>query len=227
MRDQHALSPAASKVVLGQISSLSQGKSGALGIGVVVAILIALWAVSGAMRSMMEAMNVMYEVEESRGIVKRYVVSIVLSLVIGLLFIFALGLVVAGPAIAGHLGEAGKWAWLILQWPVLMACVLLGLALLYFYAPAAEQRFKLITPGAAVAAVLWLIFSLAFSLYVGNFGSYNKTYGTLAGVIVVLLYFYYVSFILLIGAEMNRVIEQEAPAGRMQRVKRALGTGKR
>jgi membrane protein len=214
LRSTGALSKGAADTITGQIKALSEGRDGALGLGLVLGILTALWAVSGAFRSVMEAMNVMYEVEETRGFVKKYVTSIVISLLIAVLFIVALGLVVAGPAIAGQLGDVGKWAWLILQWPVLIAFVLLGLALLYYYAPSAEQEFKFITPGAILATALWLVFSLIFSLYVSNFGSYNKTYGTLAGVIVLLLYTYYTSFIVLFGAQANQVIEQANPEGK-------------
>jgi membrane protein len=143
--------------------------------------------------------------------------------VIAVLFIVALGLVVAGPSIAGQLGDVGKWAWLVLQWPVLLGFVLLGLALLYYYAPSAEQEFRFITPGAVIAAVSWLVFSLAFSFYVNNFGNYNKTYGTLAGVIILLLYAYYTAFIFLFGAEANQVIEDAAPDGKDEGEKRPDG----
>lgn len=214
LKDTGALSPSAANAITGQVEALSEGRDGALGLGLVLGALTALWAVSGAFRSVMEAMNVMYEVEESRGLVKRYALSIALSIVIAALFIVALGLVVAGPTIASQLGQVGEWAWLILQWPVLIAMVMLALAIMYYYAPDAEQQFRFISPGAIMATVMWLVFSLAFSAYVNNFGSYNKTYGTLAGVVVLLLYSYYTAFIFLFGAEANQVIEEAHPAGK-------------
>lgn len=214
LRSTGALSPGATNVITGQIESIAETNTGAIGLGLVVSILVALWATSGAFRSVMEAMNVMYEVEEARGLVRRYATSIVLSIVIAALFIVALGLVVVGPTIAQQLGELGRWTWLVLQWPVLVGFVLLGLALLYYSAPNAEQEFRFITPGAVIATVAWLLFSLAFSFYVNNFGNYNRTYGTLAGVIVLLLYAYYTSFIFLYGAEVNQVIEDAAPDGK-------------
>ena len=162
----------------------------------------------------MEATNVMYEVAETRGFVKKYLVSIVLSVVVAALFVAALGLMVAGPAIAGQFGDVGRWSWLILRWPVMLACVLAGLSLVYYYAPSAEQEFRFVTQGSIIAAGAWLVFSTAFSLYVQNFGSYNKTYGALAGVIILLLYTYYTSFIFLFGAEANQVIEDVAPDGK-------------
>ncbi|MCW2949825.1 MAG: ribonuclease, partial [Thermoleophilia bacterium] len=145
LRSTGALSANAAQAVTGQIDSLAASHSGALGFGVALSILAALWAVSGAFRSVMEAMNVMYEVEETRGFVKKYVTSIVISLVIAALFVAALGLVVGGPAIASHLGDVGKWTWLVLQWPVLFGFVLLGLALLYYFAPSVEQEFRWVT----------------------------------------------------------------------------------
>jgi membrane protein len=223
LRSNGALSPGAANVIIDQVDAISKTSSGAIGVSLVISILVALWAVSGAFRSVMEAMNVMYEVQETRGFVRRYVTSIVLSLVIAVLFIAALGLVVAGPTIASDFGSVGEWAWLVLQWPVLIAFVLLALALLYYYAPSAEQQFRFITPGAVFATVVWLVFSIAFSLYVNNFGNYNETYGTLAGVIILLLYAYYTSFIFLFGAEANQVIEDAAPDGKDEGEKRPDG----
>ena len=223
LRSTGALSPGATNVIIGQVESLAETNTGTIGFGLVLSIVVALWATSGAFRSVMEAMNVMYEVEESRGLVRRYVTSVVLSIVIAVLFVAALGLVVAGPALAQRLGDVGQWAWLVLQWPVLLGFVLLGLALLYYYAPSADQEFRFITPGAVVATIAWLAFSLAFSFYVNNFGSYNRTYGTLAGVIILLLYAYYTSFIFLFGAEANQVIEDAAPDGKDEGEKVAGG----
>ena len=214
LRSSGTLSPGAADVITTQVDDLASSRSGALGLGVLLSILTALWATSGAFRSVMEATNVMYEVEESRGLIKRYLTSIVLSVLVAALFVVALGLVVAGPTIAGQLGDVGKWAWLILQWPVLMGIVLFALSIVYYYAPDVEQDFKWVTQGSIIATVVWLLFSLAFSYYVNSFGSYNKTYGTLAGVIVLLLYSYYTAFIFLFGAEANQVIEDAAPDGK-------------
>jgi membrane protein len=214
LRDSGALSPGAANVITDQVDALAQSRPGALGFGLVLSIVTALWAVSGAMRSVMEAMNVMYEVTETRGFLSRYGISIALSLFVAALFVVALGLVVAGPSLAAELGDVGKWAWLVLQWPIVLALVLFGIALVYYVAPDVDQDWKWVTQGSIVATVLWLVFSLAFSAYVNNFGSYNKTYGTLAGVIVLLLYAYYTSFIVLFGAEINQVIEDAAPDGK-------------
>lgn len=205
----------------GPIKQITQSKAtGGLGVGALISILFALWGVSGAFRSVMEAMNVMYEVEEGRPFWKKYLVSILLSLGATALLITAAVLVVAGPAIGGGvadavgLGTVFRWTWNIAQWPVLVLFVLLAFALIYYYAPDVEQSFRFVSPGSLVGVALWLVFSLLFSPYVNTFGSYNKTYGTLAGVAILMLYLYYAAFILLFGAEMNQVIEEHAPGGK-------------
>jgi len=191
--------------------------TGAFTVGAIISIGAALWGVSGACRAVMDAMNVMYDVKETRPTWKQYLIAILLSIGATALIVAALVLVVFGPALGGAiadrvgLGTAFAVAWIILQWPVLVAFVLLAFAAIYYFAPNVKQTFRFITPGSSIAVAVWLLFSLLFSLYVNNFGSYNKTYGTLAGVALLLLYMYYSAFFLLLGAEMNQVIEQHAP----------------
>ncbi len=205
-----------------QILPLTQSQANsAFTFGAIISIALALWGVSGAFRSIMEAMNVMYEVEEGRPAWKQYAMSVFLALGIAALLLSALGLVVFGiplaESIAGNipgLGPVFAWVWAIAQWPVLLGIVLFAFALVYYFAPDVEQRFKWISPGSIAAVVLWLLFSLLFSLYVNNFGSYNETYGALAGIAILMLYIYYTSYILLLGAEMNQVIEEHIPEGK-------------
>src|ERR671932_2100737 len=191
-------------------------------VGAIVSILLALWGVSGAFRSVMEAMNVMYEVEEDRPFWKVYGLSIFMSLAVIVLLLGALVLVVFGESIGVKvadlvgLGSVFATLWSILQWPVVACVVLFAFALIYYFAPAAKQRFRWISPGSIMAFVFWLLFSLLFSLYAGTVGgdSYNETYGSLAGVIVLMLYVYYSALIMLVGAEMNQVIEWHIPGGK-------------
>src|SRR5215211_1493344 len=197
----------------------SQAQS-AFTFGAIISILLALWGVSGAFRSVMEAMNVMYAVEEDRPFWKRYGISIFISLAVILLMLTALVLVVFGSTIGGGLasvvglGSVFQTVWSIVQWPILAFVVLFAFALVYYFAPAAKQKWRWISPGSVLAFVFWLVFSLLFSLYVGTFGSYNETYGSLAGVIILMLYLYYSAVIMLIGAEMNQVIEWHIPGGK-------------
>jgi membrane protein len=186
----------------------------------IVSILLALWGVSGAFRSVMEAMNVMYEVEEDRPFWKKYGISIFISIAVIILMLTAFGIVIFGGSIGGGLaaaiglGGVFQAVWSIVQWPIVACIVLFTFAIIYYFAPAAKQKFRWISPGAVLAFVFWLLFSLAFSYYAGNFGSYNATYGSLAGVILLMLYIYYSALIMLVGAEMNQVIEWHIPGGK-------------
>jgi membrane protein len=168
----------------------------------------------------MEAMNVMYEVEEDRPAWKVYGISVFISLAVVALMIIAFGVVIFGSSVGGGLAElvglgpVFQAVWKIVQWPIVACVVLFTFAIIYFFAPAAKQRFTWISPGAVLAFVFWLLFSLAFSYYVGNFGSYSATYGSLSSVIILMLYIYYSAFIMLIGAEMNQVIEWHIPGGK-------------
>ena len=187
--------------------------------GALISIALALWGVSGAFRSVMEAMNVVYEVDEDRPAWKVYLISILLSLGVAALLISALVLVVFGYQIGAAVAEAVGLGtvfgivWNIARWPVLLAVVLFAFALVYYFAPNVEQRFRWVSPGSLVAVVLWLLFSLAFSLYVNN-SSLGATYGSLASVAILMLYIYYSSLIVLVGGEMNQVIEEHIPEGK-------------
>jgi membrane protein len=214
---------AATNFIEEQLLGITQSQAeSAFTFGAIISILLALWGVSGAFRSVMEAMNVMYEVEEDRPFWKVYALSIFMSLAVAVLLIGALVLVVFGETIGVTvadlvgLGSVFALIWSIVQWPVVALVVLFAFALIYYFAPAAKQRFRWISPGSILAFAFWLIFSLLFSLYASTFGgsSYNETYGSLAGVIILMLYVYYSALIMLVGAEMNQVIEWHIPGGK-------------
>jgi membrane protein len=179
-----------------------------------------MWGASGGFRSVMEAMNVVYGVEEGRPLWKRYLASILLSLAVVALVLSALLLLVFGSEVSAAAASAfGFGAFFervsdTLEWPVLASFVLLAFALVYYFAPDVEQRFKWVSLGAVVAFAFRLLFSLLFSLLVNSFGSFNATHGSLAGVAVFMLYLYYSSFIMLVGAEMNQIIEEHIPEGK-------------
>ena len=216
-----ALPRAAADFVEGQLLGITrQEAEAAFTLGAIISILFALWGVSGAFRSVMEAMNVVYEVEERRPFWKKYLISIFLSLAVAGLLLGALVLVVfgerLGSAVADSvgLGSVFELVWSVVQWPVLIFLVMFAFALVYYFAPDVEQRFRWVSPGSVVAVVLWVVFSLLFSLYVNNFSSYNATYGSLAGVAILMLYLYYTALIVLTGGEMNQIIEQYIPEGK-------------
>ena len=211
----------ATEFIEGQLLSITESQAeSAFTFGAIISILLALWGVSGAFRSVMEAMNVMYAVEEDRPFWKVYGLSIFMSLATVVLLLGALVLVVFGESIGVTvadlvgLGSVFATLWSIVQWPIVACVVLFAFSLIYYFAPAAKQRFRWISPGSLLAFVFWLIFSLLFSLYASTLGTYNDTYGSLAGVIILMLYVYYSALIMLVGAEMNQVIEWHIPGGK-------------
>jgi membrane protein len=189
---------------------------GALTIGALVAVTVAVWAVIGAFRSLMDALNTVDGLEESRPVWQRYLVAMALASAVTVLLAGAVILAVFGAAITRHLGQlAGSgpvlhWAWTIASWPVLAVAVLLAFSLVYTCAPARRAPFRWLTTGSALATLLWLLFTVAFSVYINRFAAPTRTYGALAGIAVLMLYLYGSAFILLLGAEMNRVIETHA-----------------
>jgi membrane protein len=169
-----------------------------------------LWSASGYVGAFMRASNVIYETPEGRPIWKLRPLQMLVTLVIVLLVaLLALALVLTGPivdAVAGPLGisSTATTIWDIAKWPVMLAIVITIIAVLYYSTPNVKLRgFKWVTPGSVVAVVTWLIASALFAFYVANFGSYDKTYGTLGGVVVMLVWLWITNLALLFGHELN------------------------
>jgi membrane protein len=184
--------------------------SGTAGIMLIVGIASALWTASGYVGAFMRAANVIYEVEEGRSIVKLRPLQMLVTLVLVLLLALVLvAVVLTGPLAeavgsAVGLGSAAITAWDIAKWPVLLAVVVVMIALLFYASPNAKLRgVKSILPGAALAVVVWLVASAAFAFYVANFGSYDKTYGALGGVVIFLVWVWLTNVAILLGAELN------------------------
>jgi membrane protein len=175
-------------------------------------ILFALWAASTGMRSVMNALTFAYKVEETRPAWKRYPLSILYTIGLVAVVIAAAVFRLIGPwaaqRFANQLGlttaVATLWTWL--RWPVVVLLLLLVVALIYYLGPNIDQPFRYVTPGSISAVVVWILASLGFSTYVENFGNYGATYGSLGGMVVLLLYFFVSSAVLLFGAEINAVI---------------------
>ena len=201
--------PSAAQTFREPISSLANGSS-ATGILLVVGVAAALWTASGYVAAFMRASNTIYEVEEGRSLIKLRPLQILVTLILVLLLALVLvALVVTGP-VASKVGSAigastaAVTIWDIAKWPVLIIVVIFMIAVLYYAAPNARLRgLKSIMPGALLALVIWLIASLGFAYYVANFGSYNKTYGTLGGVIALLVWLWISNAAILLGAEVN------------------------
>jgi membrane protein len=185
------------------------------GLALVTGLLGALWSASGYVAAFGRAMNRVYEIDEGRPFVKLRSVTLLVTVVSVLLVaVVLIGLVVSGP-VAESIGEAigvGGTAvtiWNIAKWPVLLAVVVVLIALLYYATPNVKQpKFKWVTVGAVVAIVVWAIASALFGLYVANFSSYDATYGSLAGVVVFLLWVWITNLALLLGAEIDSEMER-------------------
>ena len=191
------------------IRTLTSNRSGA-GLGLIVGLLLALWAASGYVGAFIRASNVVFEKEEGRPVWKLRPLQLVVTFVMVVLTAcVALALVLTGPIVDAlaepfGIGDTAVTAWEIGKWPVLVAVVLLIISVLYYASPDARLRgFRWVLPGALTALALWFVASVGFALYVANFGSYSKTYGTLAGIVVFLVWLWLTNLALLLGVEIN------------------------
>jgi membrane protein len=189
--------------------------SQAAGLALVVGLLGALWSASGYVGAFSRAMNRIYEIEEGRPFWKLRPLMLVITLgAVVLSALILVMLVVSGPvaeAVGGAigLGDVAVTVWGIAKWPVLGLTVMLVVAMLYYATPNVQQpKFRWISVGAAVAILIWVLASVGFAFYVANFGSYDRTYGSLAGVIVALLWLWITNLALLFGAELDAELER-------------------
>jgi membrane protein len=193
----------------GPIRSITSNQSAA-GVLFVVGLVTALWAASGYVGAFMRASSVIYETPEGRPVWKLRPLQMLIALVIVLLVtILGLALVLTGPVVDAvaeplGIGSTATTVWDIAKWPVMLAIVLTVIAVLYHSTPNVKLRgFTLVTPGSIVAVVVWLTASALFAVYVANFGAYDKTYGTLGGVVVMLIWLWITNLALLFGHELN------------------------
>lgn len=212
----------ATETFSGPIESITSNR-GAAGILFVVGLVVALWSASGYIGAFMRASNVVYETPEGRPFWKLRPIQILVTLImVIMLVLLALALVLTGPlaeAIAEPLGigDAAVTAWDIAKWPVMLAVVVMMIAVLYYASPNVKLRgFRWVTPGSIVAVIVWLIASVAFAFYVAKFGAYDKTYGALGGVVVMLMWLWITNLALLFGHELNaeRERSQELAEGK-------------
>jgi membrane protein len=205
----------AKEIVTNAIENL-QGDQGAAGVLFVVGLLGALWSASGYVAAFMRASNAIYDMEEGRPVWKTLPVRVGLTIVLLVLLALSTVAVVLTGGLAEKvgdlvgLGSTAVTVWDIAKWPVLMLVVSFMFALLYWAAPNVKHPgFRWISPGGVLAVIGWLIASAAFALYVSNFGSYNKTYGALGGVVVFLVWLWISNIVILLGAEFNAELERE------------------
>lgn len=216
LQSELVLPPQALEQVNPVIDQLQQSKGGLLSVGIV----IALWTASAGVRLMMSAMNAAYDVVEGRPAWKRFPLSIFYTIGIAGMLLIAAALMVLGPQVMGWIAsqvgleEFIVTLWTIVRWPVIVILLMMAVALIYYVMPDVKQEFRFITPGSVLAVVVWIIASLGFGLYVKTFANYNAMYGSIGAIIVLLLYFYISAAVLLLGAEMNAVIEHMSTEGK-------------
>ncbi len=209
----------AAQTFSGPIESITSNQSRA-GIALVVGLLVALWSASGYVGAFMRVSNVIYETPEGRPIWKLRPLQMLVTLaMVILLALVALGLVLTGPivdAVAEPIGlsSTATTIWDIAKWPVLAALFVTMISILYYASPNVKVRgFKWVTPGSIVALVVWVLASAGFAFFVSNFGSYDKTYGALAGMVVLLIWLWITNLAILFGHELNAERERSAEIG--------------
>jgi membrane protein len=205
------LPPEAGEIISTQMEAVASQQSG-LGLSLVISVALALWAASGGTANLIKAVNLAYDEEETRGFVKLRGLALLLTLGAIVFVVLAVGLVAVVPPVldALGLGIVGTVLAQVARWALLVALIAVALAVVYRFAPDRDDpKLKWASLGAVVATVLWLLASTAFSLYVSNFGSYNETYGAIAGVAILMLFLYLTAYILLLGAEINAETERQ------------------
>ena len=211
----HVMPAQAASLLGGSLHRLDQHPATGVTMTVVGAVL-ALWSTTGAMTSYMTALNLAYERKDRRSFVRKRLVALALVAVIGLAFLLVAVLLIFGPPLevllASHAGGASgavAWIWWIAEWPILVVGLMAAFSTLLHFGPdIARPRWRFLTPGAVLATAVWLAASGGFAFYTSSFGSYNKTWGSLAAVIVMLTWLWLAAVALLLGAELNAEAER-------------------
>ena len=202
----------AQELIAGQLERIASGSQAGLGLGAAVGLLLTLWSTAKGMKALIIALNISYDEQESRGFIKLNLVALGLTVLCVLIGLLALAAIIVLPALLGNLGLGemlrGWINWL--RWPVLAVALMVGLAVVYRYAPdRSRPHWRWVSWGAVLATVLWLLASAGFSLYVRYFGSYNETYGSLGAVVILMMWFFISAYIVLLGAELNAESEHQ------------------
>ena len=209
------VAPSQTTELLGDsLRRLNQNQSSSLAM-TIVGFVLALWTTTGAMTAFMRALNRAYEREEKRNFIRQRLVALQMIAALGAAFLLVFGLLVLGPLISEWIGNALDiegvigWVWWIAQWPVLIAGLLAAFATVLYLGPNVDHpKWQFITPGSLIALFVWLAASGLFAIYTSMFGAYNKTWGTLAAVIVMLTWLWLTGLALLFGAEVNAEAER-------------------
>jgi membrane protein len=202
------LSPETATLVGEQLKEVTSGAGGALGVATVVGILTALWSASSGMKALITGVNLAYDETETRKFVKLRGLALLLTLGAMVLMGIALATIVGYPPIADNLPTVLRWVLAIVRFVILGGLLVVGLAVLYRYAPDRDKpKWTWVSGGSGIATLLWVLATVGFSLYANFFGNYNKTYGALAGVIILMFWLFLSAFVVLVGAELNTEME--------------------
>jgi membrane protein len=199
------------KLLSDRLHGLIAAPAAKLGIGLIVSLALALWSATSGTGTLMQALTVAYEGKNTSGVIAFYLRAIALTIAIGIFGLVSLFLIAVLPAAIDWLPVPAPWrtSVALIRWPVLAGLVFVALAVVYRFAPARHTpRWHWLSPGTVAAALLWLIGSAGFSFYVARFGSYDKTYGALGAVVVLLMWLYVSAYIVLAGAELNSAVEK-------------------
>jgi len=193
-----------------QMIRLAESQKGGLSLAFGLGLVTSIWSANGAVKALMTGLNVAYEEEEKRGFCRKTLVSLSFTIAMLVFGPAAIGVLGAGPAVEAFAGRHAAMLLNLISWPILLVMMGLGLALLYRYGPSRDPpRFEWISWGSAAAVLLWLLVSALFSLYVGAFAHYDKTYGSLGAVVGFMMWSWLSSLIVLLGAELNSEVEHQ------------------
>ena len=217
----------AAQIILDQAVAVAGSEEAGLGLAFIIGLALAIYSASKGMGSLMEGLNVAYDEEETRGFIAKtlWTLALTVFLIVGLI----LGLL-AALAVPAVLGIIALPDWLetllaLSRWVVLALMTVGGLAVLYRYGPSRDDaEWKWLSPGAIAACIIWIAASVGFSIYVSNFGSYNESFGSMAGVIILLMWLWISAFIVLLGAELNAEMEAQTKADTTVGLDQPMGT---
>jgi membrane protein len=215
------------EVIGDQAKRIAAKGQGTLGFASAFAFLLSLWGANAGAKSIFDALNIIYKEEEKRGIVRFTLASLAFTIGGILLAILGVAAIVIMPVILHLFGvpaSSSTWFISLIRWPVLLAAVLFALACLYRYGPSRREPRRWVTWGSATAAAVWLVGSILFSWYVANFGTYNKTYGSLGAVVAAMVWMWLSSIVILIGAQINAEIEHQTVEDSTEGTRKPMGT---
>lgn len=207
----------AAKMLSGTVQEVVRNQKGGL---LSIGLLGTFWAASSGMYAVMQQLNITYDVKEGRPFWKVRGTALMLTVMFGALVVGAFGLVVFGGQLQEWLGGTLGFSpvllavFAVVRWAIIAAALLLAFAVTYYFGPDVEQKFRFVSPGAVFGGVVLIVASLGFRIYVTNFGKYNATYGSLGAVVVMMLWLYITGLVVLLGSEVNALVEHYSPEGK-------------